>query len=258
MMSINLIIILIISIMFVLTIGIIGGSMGWKLACLNYELKTISTEKLSMFDFQNGDLLLFSAGMQSFSSVHMLIADCPITHIGMVVVNPKNGLLRCWELSWGWDIPDMICLTNLYNTIQSYKGTVLVRKLRKKYYTSNESSDQTLSSEETYREIRKIQQEHRENPKRYRSFFYLNTYDSRTSEYMFMHPPLPINSMNQTDREWICSDLISETYFRLGVFSSVDLSLWPRDFYSKKEKFPLSYKWCFSNEIRLENDILKK
>ena len=248
------IILLVVSLLLVLTIGIVGGSMGWKLASLTQKLKTFPTEKLSTFNFHTGDLLLFSSGMQKWASsldaVHMLITDCPITHVGMVVINPDNGLLRCWELALGGDCADLLRLTNLYARVQSYRGTVLVRKLKK-------IDGERLSSKRTYNEIRNILKDHHENPKMYRALFYLNTYDSRTSEFLFLHPPLPIEKTKSHDleKEWICTDLISETYLRMGVFDSVDLSLWPRDFFSNKQKIPITANWSFSEEIRLEKDI---
>ena len=85
---------------------------------------------------------------------------------------------------------------------------------------------------------------------------YLNTYDSRTSDFMFLHPPLPIDETTQKsgirkDDEFICTDLISETYHSLGVFANLDSSLWPRDFYTNTQNLALTPEWSFGPETRL-------
>lgn len=243
---------LIIGMFILLATATMGGMMGWKLANITHELKLFPSESISTFDFENGDLILFSSNMAYKSSaissvLQMIITDCPITHVGMVVQNPGNGLFRCWEMALGEDIADMIRVTNLNVRLQSYNGTVLIRRLR---------GPHKLSCEDTYKFVRKILNQQNNKRVRYRASFYLNTYDCRTSDFLFMHPPLPIvtnkndNSKNAIT-EWICTDLVSATYHALGVFSTIDLTLWPRDFYSKRDKLPMCLDWEFSSEILL-------
>jgi hypothetical protein len=249
-MHISALIALVLVIVLLLAIGGICGSMGWKLASLTHDLRTGSSAPLSSYTFRNGDLVLFSSGVRklagSLDALQMLMADCPITHVGMVVENPDNGLQRCWELALDSHLPDIINLTNLRVRMQKYSGTVLVRPLKR-----TNGAAEPLSSSATYTVIREMQRAHRKCATTYRGSFYLNTYDSRTSEFFFLHPPLPLDISRSGDREWICTDLVSETYRRLGVFHSQDSSLWPRDFYSKNEKLPLSSEWVFSDEVRL-------
>lgn len=239
----------IISIVLVISIGIVGGFLGWKLARTTQELSAFPVEKLSTYPFQNGDLLLFSSSIRnwvhSFDMIHMLMSDSPITHVGIAVQDPYTKLWRCWELALGGNIPELIRLTNLHARVQSYRGTVLVRKLL---------GAKVPNSEKLYNYIAKILRNQKNNPKRYRASFYLNTYD----RFVSFHPPLPMDYRAGTlpkQKEWICTDLVNETYKALDVFQYADYNTWPCDFYSKTEKMPLKEGWCFSKEIRLEKDI---
>jgi len=230
----------------ILSIGIVGGFLGWKLAGITQELSLCPSEKLSKYPFQNGDLLLFSSSIRkwasSFDMIHMLMSDCPITHVGIVVQNPHNKLWRCWELSLGSNIPELIRFTNLHARLQSYNGTILVRKLV--------GSEKQLTYK-LYDHVRRILREQERNPKRYRASFYLNTYD----RFVSFHPPLPMEQVSEGTDEWMCTDLVNDTYKALKIFDFVDYNMWPCDFYSKTEKIPTTSNWSFAKEIRLEKDI---
>ncbi len=272
---------IIMSVFLIIFIGIIGGFLGWKLARITQELYTFPVEKLSTHEFRNGDLLLFCSSIRkwiySLDAIHMLMSDSPVTHVGIVVQDPHTKLWRCWELALGGNIPELIRLTNLHARVQSFHGTILVRKL--KWYGGSVSA--RSSKEKTqglrlqlYNHIAKILQNQKKNPKRYRASFYLNTYD----RFISFHPPLPMDSSHipspsegnedsgggfsassclrqEQQREWICTDLVNETYKALDVFHCADYNMWPCDFYSKTEKMPLKANWSFSEEIRLEKDI---
>lgn len=252
----------------ILFIGIMGGFLGWKLARITQELNTFPVEKLSTHEFQNGDLLLFCSSIQkwiySVDAIHMLMSDSPVSHVGMVVQDPHTKLWRCWELALGGNIPELIRLTNLHARVQSYHGTVLVRKLKSFTKDKDKGNGHRL---QLYNFIAEILQNQKKNPKRYRASFYLNTYD----RFISFHPPLPMDlarkehepsssegfsdSSKTMHKEWICTDLVNETYKALDVFHCADYNMWPCDFYSKTEKMPLKANWTFSEEIRLEKDI---
>jgi hypothetical protein len=234
---------------FLVIAGLLVAKMAYQLSNLISELYEIPFLSLSTFPFQSGDLILFSSRRTFYDPLHILVTDCAITHVGMVVRNPKNGLLRMWELSFSKNSPRLVRLSNLFGRIQQYQGTVLVRQLKS-------HSTQTVDEQKLYDIVRKIQEDDMLTPITYRTSFYLNTYDRHNSEFMCFHPPLPLHTTPPTgNKEWICTDILSYTYNAIGVFDGVDYTLWPRDFYSKKEKLPVAAGWTFSKEIRLKQDI---
>lgn len=241
-----------ISFIIVVVAGLLVAKIGCHLSSLISELYEIPFLSLGTFPFQSGDLLLFSSRRKWVDPLHILITDCAITHVAMVVRNPKNGLLRIWELSFSKNSPQLIRLGNLFGRIQKYQGTVLVRQL-KNYGVPKK----TINEKKLYDIIRAIQQDDMKHPKKYRTSFYLNTYDRHNSEFMCLHPPLPLQKTGSGEKEdeWICTDMLSHTYHSLGVFDRVDYTLWPRDFYSEKDKLPMAANWSFGKEIRLKQDI---
>lgn len=240
-----------ISFVILILLGVVLTKVALRLSHIISELYEIPYLPVSTFPFKTGDLLLFSSQRKFFDPLHILITDCAITHVGMVVRNPNNGLLRIWELTLSKNTPHMIRLSNLRCRLQQYKGTVLVRQLQ----YENQNDTVCVDEERMYEHVKKVLREDQVHPKKYRTRFYFNTYDRRTSEYMCLHPPLPIQKSPGEDNDWICTDILSDTYHAMGIFDKVDMSLWPRDFYSEKENLPLSKGWGFAEEVRLKQDM---
>lgn len=222
------------------------------------EIKRWPSSSASEFNFQNGDLLLFAphARLGSFMHVvdtlHMLMSNCAVTHIAMVVQDPYTGMLRCWELGLFGGIPDMLRLSSLQARLVMNQGHVLVRRLRRKNFISARCmSPEPPCPKKTYRVIDQIFEEHRKRGTRYRSSFYLNTYDTRWSSVpMYLHPPLPL-APESSCHELMCTDVVSRMYHALGVFDRTDDSLWPGDFYSRTQRLPLNAQWYFEPEVRV-------
>jgi hypothetical protein len=240
----------IVSVGLVITIAFIIAMIGRKISQIQQELSQYSVENLSTYSFQTGDLLLFSSSMkkwlQAVDMTHMLLSGSPITHVGVAIQDPFTGLWRCWELGLGGGIPEMFRLTNLHARIQTYKGTVLVRRLR------HDSNVLRIDRHHLYAHIAKVLENQKHHPKKYRgASFYMNTYD----RFLSAHPPLPLATSIQTSSSWTCTDLVNETYKAMHVFKSVDNTMWPCDFSSKRNKMPLAPGWSFSKEIRLNKDI---
>jgi len=248
----------VLNVLLFLFIAYLGGSFGWNLYSIIEKPATkCKKEKLSEYPFENGDLLLFSGNnlhniMSYCNIIQMLMTNTPITHVAMVVRDPRNQSLLCWELAMGEKIPNLLRLTNLHSRISSYKGHVYVRKL-----TDRNNPRNILSAQSTYNFVISFLKENRKEIVSYRKFFYFNSYDRFCT---FLHPPLPYlgNPSPMEKKEYICTDVISLTYHALKVFDKLNFDFWPRDFYSLTECLPLSRgesNWFFETEIRLKKDL---
>ena len=228
-------------ILVLLVFGVCGGFIGYRFACLHHEIKLLPSISMDNYDFQNGDLLLFSGAITNvnrcFDILHMLVANSPVTHVGIVVRDPKTHLLRVCELAFGGHVDSIVRLTNLPNSINSYKGTIMVRRIYPRELSLQQMSvfiTQTLRQDWSYK-----------------TSFYLNSYD----QYFVWHPPLPLDTTENyyKDKEMICTDLVEKTYQFLNVFTKEkrNNSLWPADFY-KSTKLPLRKEYWFGPEIKIE------
>lgn len=220
-----------------------------------YQTKSAN---LCTFDFQSGDLLLFSCeNPYSINSLlQKTISKGPFTHIGMVIRDTKTGSLRCWELDKsqqeGKSGSHFLCLSNLHNRIFNYRGTVCVRPLMHnnknimnninddgntknsssiKNNISNSGSSSSCSSRRHSIRRRSAQEDddicfydcvdkilQNEFIKQHH---YRSSFwiDSYDRFLNALHPPMPIKRRSGVDRAWICTDLIKKTYSMAGVLS---------------------------------------
>lgn len=243
-----------------------GGMVGWGIASLVCECKAFPAVDYLSADLRSGDILLFSTNLLKVTgpvdALHMLVANSPVTHVGLVFRDPRHGMLRSWEVALGGGVPALLRLTNLHTQIATYRGTVMVRRL----VSSVDRSARPGKEEDVrmQRAIRVILHNDRQRTTRYRPGFYLDTYDStRNASLMCVHPPMPMAPTTTTapaasllhdDKEQYltCTDLVADTLFAMGVFKATDRSLWPRDFYTRSEALPMrNALWHYQPEVRL-------
>jgi hypothetical protein len=115
---------------------------GYHFATILMQLDKMPACYYQNYPFQPGDLLLFSASVESYSHFsefcQMILFGSPITHVGIVVCDQVTNVFYCAELQIGCH-PNMIRFSNLWNRIESYPGTILVRPLEEIISSSSSS-----------------------------------------------------------------------------------------------------------------------
>jgi len=189
------------------------------------------------FAFESGDVLLFSGDGNAggfMSKLSRAITYTPYTHVGMIF-RSATGDCHVWEMRIGALGTELRPLELVCDT---YVGEICVRPI----YAHGRRGG--VDSEKLRRTIRSMY------GLRYKYDFYVSTYNRWFSPIEFPY------HRGRGRRTRFCSDLIAETYVRIGVLADVPWrrsnDIVPGDFAEAGDReLPLARGWSFGPEIQM-------
>lgn len=189
------------------------------------------------FAFESGDVILFSGGGHAgglMSKVSRALTRTPYTHVGMIF-RSVTGDCYVWEMRIGALGTELRPIELVWDT---YSGEICVRPI----YRCGRRGGVNF---ETLRSIIRSMY-----GLRYKYDFYVSTYNRWFSPLEFPY------HRGRGRRTRFCSDLIAETYVRLGVLADVPWrqshDVVPGDFAEDgAAELPLARGWRFGTETQI-------
>lgn len=190
------------------------------------------------FHFESGDILLFSGSGHAgglMSKLSRLLGHTPYTHVGMVFKAPNTSVDYVWEMRIGAQGTELRPLNLVWDT---YPGEISIRPIFRCGRRGGVDSERLRAIIRSMFGLR------------YKYDFYLSTYNRWFSPLEF---PYHRGKGRQTR---FCSDLVAETYVRLGILRNdpwrKSYEIVPSDFSEVGvHELPLARGWSFGPEIQL-------